>query len=819
MAFGQGLAEAKIKPKADGTQVAKDLDPQNAANWLSARRVNQYTGTIDVADIVRAQEQVKALHKKAGNSLNIKWDEVGPNNVGGRTRAFLIDKDNPDVVFAGSVSGGLWRSTSAGSSWQKTTTGSGQLFENMAVSSICQAANGDIYFGTGEGPAVTDGNPQSSQQGILGQGIWKSTDRGLTFNRLVSTWNEPEAQEAFVLVYAMAADPVNANKIFAATAKGLRLSTDGGQSWVNPIPDIMTPAHDVQIASDGTVIACVGQMAFRSENGNPGTFNKISSATGLAENLILDTNVSRMMFAFAPSNPNFVYCLAAGTTRNAQGVVTGYPLSNIYQSKDKGLTWKVVGPGGSTNFQPLGTTGNYSLAIAVDPANPEFIIIGGKDVYSWSYKTNWERITIDEPTDLPNRGFYVHRDQHTIVFSKTNPNTLFIGSSGGVAVSDNRGITWRTLNRNYNVTQFLTVAYSPTGEILGGSMDNGILYFDFQGNDPKYAAWWGGDVFSQFLSFRHGGECEISMLDPNYKFYTTPGGTVHRRLIIENQVSYQNYYTYANGGAWLSPIAMHETLYDPLSWDTVQFIADRDYSAGETVVAQSMIRKLPLRRVLEADLAAGDTLNVQDTYQSMIAVGKQGKASAKVNRHPLSGMDKYTNQFHTVLLRSILEETDQLVKLEFSADGKYLYCALWDNSDKKYYLYRVSNLENGRDRRTMDTDAWDPATGDLTAVVRTALIGAFDQVVTSIAIDPTNANHVLVTCGNYGNENFIFLSRNATTSADSVNSFAPVQSNLPQDRLCRLDFADPAKTPSCSVPCRRSTEFSPVFGKRSSNTP
>jgi hypothetical protein len=80
----------------------------------------------------------------------------------------------------------------------------------------------------------------------------------------------------------------------------------------------------------------------------------------------------------------------------------------------------------------------------------------------------------------------------------------------------------------------------------------------------------------------------------------------------------------------------------------------------------------------------------------------------------------------------------------------------------------------------MDTDAWDPATGLPTAVVETALIGAFDQVVTSIAIDHNNANNVLVTCGNYGNDNYIYLCRNALTAADSVNSFVPVQGNLPQ---------------------------------------
>jgi hypothetical protein len=239
-------------------------------------------------------------------------------------------------------------------------------------------------------------------------------------------------------------------------------------------------------------------------------------------------------------------------------------------------------------------------------------MIGGKDLYSWSYATNWEQVTIDEPTTLPNRGFYVHRDQHIILFNPANPNSVFVGTSGGVAVSDNRGTTWRTINRNYNVTQFFSVAYSPTGEVLGGSMDNGILYMDFQGNDPKYATWWGGAFLAQFLSFRHGGEADISMLDPDFKFYTTPGGTVHRRLLIENQSTYQKLYTYANGGAWLSPIALRNTLRSTI-WIPLILLPTVITAQGNNR-CPSMIRTTSIP-ASSKPTDSGDTLKVQDTYQ------------------------------------------------------------------------------------------------------------------------------------------------------------------------------------------------------------
>ncbi len=779
-AFSQVNTNPRPVLTSGDDKVVMDLDPLNAANWISARRVNQYTGTIDIADIMRAQEQVKALQRKGGNSLNITWQEKGPNNIGGRTRAFLIDKDNSNVLYAGGVSGGLWKSTTAGTSWAKVNSADGELFENLAVSSITQASNGDLYFGTGEGMATVHGDNQSAQNGILGMGVWKSTDNGNSFSKLTATWSSPEIMEAFTYVNNMAADPTNANRVYAATAKGLMMTNDGGASWVNAIPEDIGVACNVEVASDGTVIACVSAMAYLSANGNPGTFTLISAENGLTDKKIDHKDASRMQFAFAPSDPNYVYAMVAGITRTGT-TISGYPIKNLLQSKDKGQTWSVIGPGGSNYFQPLSTTGNFAICLAVDPSNPGFIITGGRNLYSWSFATGWERITIEEPTLMPNRGFYVHRDQHEVAFDPKTPSTVYVASSGGIAVTNNKGVTWRNLNRNYNVTQFLSVAYTPTGELLGGTVDNGVLYIDFKGNDPMYAQWWGGAVFSSFLSFMHGGECEISTLDPSYRFYTTPGGFLHRRFIVENQVTYQSYYAFANGGAWLSPVAYYESYYDPYSWDTVNFIADRDYAAGETIVAESMIRRYPLTQQLQAPLGIGDTVRVQDTYQAAIAVGKNGKAGVKMNRKPLNGRDEYRWQFYSPLDRNIrLQETDQVIKMEFSQDGNHMYVAVWDSSDKHYKLYRLSNLQNARHRRSLDTGSFDPITGQPTWVVTTTEIGQFNQVVTGIRVDHTNPDNVIVALGNYGNEANIYLATAATSAPDSSMAFTPIQGNLPQ---------------------------------------
>ncbi|MBT4398625.1 MAG: T9SS type A sorting domain-containing protein [Bacteroidetes bacterium] len=789
--FSQTDRGGQIELTGDSGQKVLSLDPQNPDNYVMARRVNQYTGTINVADLVRAQAQVRELNKKGMNSFGMTWDELGPNNVGGRTRALLIDKDDSNVLIAGSAGGGVWKTTTRGTSWTQSVTTNGELFENQVVSCITQAANGDIYFGTGEGFAQANGEPDNQYFGVAGQGIYKSTDRGNTFTRLESTWNNAASQEAFVWVNAIASDPNDANKLYAATRKGLRISTDGGANWINPIEGLDSVAQDVAVGSDGTVIASVYNIAYLSPSGAPGTFVKKSEVNGVSLGLINETaDLRRLKFAFAPSDPNYIYCVAAGRGTNGS-------IDNIYQSIDKGETWSVIGPGGSSSFNPVSSVGDYNLALAVDPSNPKFIMMGGGNMWTWSYATGWERITLDEPTILRRQGFYVHINQHVIAWNQTNTDEVYVGTNGGITTTSNKGVTWNDLNRNYNVTQFLSVAFSNKGEVLGGSLDNGILYIDFQGNDPMYANWWGGNVFSSFLGFRHGGEVEMSMLDPNIKFFTTPGGTLHRRVITEGQVTTrQNFYPYANGGAFITPIAIWESWNDPMSWDSINFIADRDYAAGETLVVESGIGARPLLKVLDEALAIGDTVKIQDTYQGMMAIGKNDKASIKVNRKALS-MRSDLQVWHTVINRTLFDDRsgtgndDKIIELEFSSDGNHLFAAAWMNDDQIYKIFRISNLENARSRSTMNTlTGFDPTTGERTYVQTSTEIGKFEQIPTSITVDPTNANNVIVTTGNYGNDSFVYLSTNATEAADSTMAFTSIQSNLPQAPAYTAMFND-----------------------------
>jgi hypothetical protein len=156
----------------------------------------------------------------------VNWTERGPDNVGGRTRAMLFDVNDPTYskVWAGGVGGGLWYTndiTAAVPAWNKVN----DAFDNLAVTCIAQfpySYMGNImYFGTGEGWYNGDA--------IRGNGIFKSTNGGITWTQLPSTVNNPDFYYVQrIVVLCCANEPV----VMASTRTGgVQISNDGGASW------------------------------------------------------------------------------------------------------------------------------------------------------------------------------------------------------------------------------------------------------------------------------------------------------------------------------------------------------------------------------------------------------------------------------------------------------------------------------------------------------------------------------------------------------------------------------------------------------------
>ncbi len=764
-------------PRSGKAELSGEAEEANGAiAYMNKLRRNPITGEMDYQAMAKAKEEVAqnlaavAFMKKNNGSVQsatLNWKEIGPSNVGGRTRAILIDKNNPNKIYAGGVAGGLWISNDKAATWTKWS-GSDQL-ANMCIASICQASNGDIYFGTGEGDYYLFG---TGAGGLIGGGVWKSTDGGNTFNQLTSTIPTPNSTSGpWVAVNSIKTDPNNSNRVYAATNWGLRSSDDGGTTWNFPIKlingnDNTQNTTDVEVGSDGVVFAAVNSKCYKSLTGNVSSFTNIS--TGGTNNL--PSNASgRLELAISPTDPNYVYATATATQQ----------LSGVYQSVDKGATWKLIGPGGSSQFAPFGANGqaDYDNALSVDPSNKGRVILGGVELWSWKQNTatsygqgQWNQIA----TEFGFSGiqYYVHSDKHTIVFDNTNPNICYIGCDGGIFRSldmGNAGPTYAASNHGYNVTQAYGVAFepnntSPNGNgVILGTQDNGTQYINGypNGSNPYWANQInGGD----------GGEVEISQLNPNAFFSTIYYGTLERSSnkggssssFYSSKINklYPTLGQIGFGASFVTPIGLYESANSLNSCDSVMWIADQNYAQSTVVGVQSATNNQWFGYTLPQAVNQGDTLTIQDRVVSRIVVGFSGGNGVWMTKKAIDFSAS------PVWLRIAGSNTaghqvsGTVESFAWSADGDILYFGT-DNGT----LYRLKNMASAVD--SLSGDIGDNTTANNQCVIQQAMIKSFGggRYVTGISVDPTNPDNVAVTIANYGQLDFIYYSTNATQAS------------------------------------------------------
>jgi photosystem II stability/assembly factor-like uncharacterized protein len=108
-------------------------------------RANQVTGIVNAEDVIAAREQADEMSKHKTRAFpNMKWEERGPNNQGGRTRALIVDVNNPNKLYMGAVAGGLWVSTDNGNTWAKTDSSDSR--SSSSICAITQLPNGHIFM-------------------------------------------------------------------------------------------------------------------------------------------------------------------------------------------------------------------------------------------------------------------------------------------------------------------------------------------------------------------------------------------------------------------------------------------------------------------------------------------------------------------------------------------------------------------------------------------------------------------------------------------------------------------------------------------------
>jgi hypothetical protein len=465
----------------------------------------------------RLEVAKQTLETLAGARMNsLTWIERGPTNIGGRTRAIIVDKADAsgNTVIASSVSGGLFRTTNFLSNSVVWTPINDKLM-NLAIGAMIQDPVNPsiIYAGTGEGWFNVDA--------VRGMGVFKSTDGGLTWNNLPSTANWEYVQDLEIdqngNIYAALR---NANTIH----RGVMRSTNGGTSWTQVLGDGTSGstitfttgrAADLEVASNGDLYATLGifsktqvlKSTAALHGANTGALNAWIDITP-----VHTASTQRGEIAVAPSNPQRLYLLMQEAS-NSQ-------VKTIYRSSDGGVVWDSLPAPAALNNGNVSQAW-FNLIAAVDPNNPDVVVAGAFHVVrSTDAGANFQ--------DITQAG--VHVDQHVLIY--TSSTSLILGNDGGVYHSpnaNNSSPSFLIKNNGFNVTQFYGVDYHPTDAnyYLAGAQDN---------NTQKFVS--NGLNFTSPVVGGDGGFPHIDQTDGLVQIASTTGNNFYRSINFGASFSY-----------------------------------------------------------------------------------------------------------------------------------------------------------------------------------------------------------------------------------------------------------------------------------------
>ena len=437
----------------------------------------------------------------------MKPRSIGPGGMSGRVTAIDVVESNTNIMYAGTASGGLWKSTSGGIKWEP-------IFEKEATASIgsvaIQQSNPSvIWVGTGEG------NPRNSLNG--GFGIYKSLDAGKTWKSM--------GLEKTRHIHRVVIDPTNPDIVYAAAIgspwgehpeRGVYKTTDGGKTWKQILfNNNKTGAADLVMdpSNPNKLIAAMWEHKrdpwfFKSGGEGSGMYitydggenwKKITDKEGFPKG-----ELGRIGVAISRSNPNTVYALVE-SKKNA-----------LYKSTDGGFKWKMI-----NNKPGIGNRPFYYSEIYVDPQNENrlysvFTYINVSDDGGKNFRQLMPAYGVDNG---------VHPDHHAWWIHPKDGNFMVDGNDGGLNITRDHGKTWRFAG-NIPVAQFyhINVDNEFPYNVYGGMQDNGSW------GGPAYV-WKAQGIrnsYWQELAFGDGFDVVPDKDDSRYGYAMSQQGSVVR---------------------------------------------------------------------------------------------------------------------------------------------------------------------------------------------------------------------------------------------------------------------------------------------------
>ncbi|MFA8298645.1 MAG: T9SS type A sorting domain-containing protein [Hyphomicrobiales bacterium] len=641
-----------------------------------------------------ADEQLqKQLLKTQNNDDKIvydyDWKFAGPLNVGGRTRAFAFDVSNEDILIAGGVSGGMYKSIDAGETWRKTSSNSTNLSSSCLAQDKRQGKTNVWYYGTGEllgNSASVTGAP------YRGTGIFKSTDNGESWQLLPSTSNSDPSklQTPYQYCWNICVDHTITDKdvVYVATVGGIYKSEDGGDTWTLKLGEFsnnMSRATDILITPEGKLYATLSSSSlsggynsvmsgfYKSDDGE--TWTKITP-------IAYPPSFDRTIMAYSPDEDKKVYFLSntPGTGLSDHMLFAYNPTSDFWMDLTSNIPLD--------NQYGYDSQGAYDMTVAVSEDNPDIVFIGGTCLYrSMTGFTTQDWKVVGgynfENTPLP---LYDNSwvDYHVTFFSKSHPKRLYAGSDGGVRYIDDVTVaepTWISLNTNYATGQFYSVAFDKDVNnsqpfIVGGLQDRGLYASTLKSE---------ADDWSPLPISGDGAFCEVAD-GAQYYYVSTQFGHLMQAKVGSSETNYSLIRPNVAAALFVNPYVL-----DPNNSNIMYYI-------GTYFIYRNLM------------LESADVVNA---WEQLLLT--------------------YTNTFITAVTVST---TPANILLFGTQDSR---------------LFRVKNAH----------------LPDIVKEDITASNFPENAYISSICIDPKDANHIMVVFSNY-NINSIYLSKDGGATFDHI---------------------------------------------------
>lgn len=421
--------------------------------------------------------------------------QIGPATMGGRTTAIDGVNNEPRTLYIGTAGGGVWKTTNAGVSF---TSVFDKYCQSIGALTIDQQNPKTVYVGTGES------NMRNTVS--IGEGLYKTTDGG-------DNWIKTGGLDSTEHISKIIIDPKNSNIIYLASPgplwsdskhRGLYKSTDGARTF-NKILYIneKTGVADIAVDPSNPDIVYATTWEFRRL---PYAFNSGGKGSGIYKSTdggktwkelskgLPPKPFGRTAIALAPSAPNNLIAIV-------ESEKTG-----LYISSDGGETWKQQSSTLNVVSRPF-----YFSCLVIDPKDPKRVYRPG---FGFSYSD-------DGGYSFADGGGNVHSDHHALWINPNYTNQMYLGTDGGLYISNDRGATWLMLSA-LPVSQFYHVVYDMKDpyNVYGGLQDNGSWYAPSQSPGGIENSDW------KFFSGGDGFWVQVDGVNPDIVYGESQGGEI-----------------------------------------------------------------------------------------------------------------------------------------------------------------------------------------------------------------------------------------------------------------------------------------------------